>query len=103
MLFDLIEEVQKNALSPEKIISTVAGVYGIRKEDLLGKAQSQECVLPRQIAMYLCRQELKIPFQGIGRIFSRDHSTVMTSIKLVEKNLKSHKKYFPLLQKFVLN
>lgn len=88
MLHDLIAQEEKEALSPEKIIATVAASYGIRSEDLLGKSQSQECSLPRQIAMYLCRQELKIPYQKIGQIFHRDHSTVMTSIRQIQKKIE---------------
>lgn len=76
-------------MSPDKIIASVASIYGIRQEDLLGKSQSQDCSLPRQIAMYLCRHELRLPFQGIGSIFSRDHSTVMTGIKQIEKRLEA--------------
>lgn len=92
MLADLILKEQQTALSSEKIIFAVSTVHGIRTDDLLGKSQSQECSLPRQIAMYLCRHELKLPFQGIGQIFRRDHSTVMTSIKQIEKKLESSDK-----------
>lgn len=87
LLSDLIAQEQKTALNPERIISTVSAIYGIRSDDLLGKSQSLDCSLPRQIAMYLCRQELKLPFQGIGQIFSRDHSTVMTSVKHIQKKV----------------
>jgi chromosomal replication initiator protein len=89
MLSDLMIQEQKITLCPEKIISIVSSVYGIRAEDLLGKSQNQEYSFPRKIAMHLCRQELKIPFQSIGRIFGRDHSTVMTSIKQIEKKLEN--------------
>jgi chromosomal replication initiator protein len=92
MLADLVAQEQKNALSPDKIISAVSAKYGIREGDLLSKSQSQECSLPRQIAMYLCREELRLPFQTIGRIFSRDHSTVMTSIRQIEKKLETSDK-----------
>jgi chromosomal replication initiator protein len=89
MLADLSAQEQMSALTAEKIISAVSSKYGIRGEDLFGKSQSQECSLPRQIAMYLCRHELKLPFQRIGQIFSRDHSTVMTSIKQIQKKVES--------------
>jgi chromosomal replication initiator protein len=89
MLADFILQEQQTALCPEKIISIVSAIYGIRNEDLLGKSQSHEYSLPRQIAMYLCRKELKLPFQSIGQIFHRDHSTVMTSIKQIEKKLET--------------
>jgi chromosomal replication initiator protein len=37
--------------------------------------------------MYLCRERLKLPFQGIGKIFSRDHSTVMSSVKQIQQEI----------------
>jgi chromosomal replication initiator protein len=92
MLADLILQEQQTVLCPEKIISAVSTIYGIRNDDLLGKSQKQENSLPRQIAMYLCRQELKLPFQSIGQIFGRDHSTVITSIRHIEKKLEASDK-----------
>lgn len=91
MLSDLAAHEQKSALSPEKIIAAVSAQYGVRSEDLLGKSQSQECSFPRQIAMYLCRNELRLPFQSIGQVFGRDHSTVMTSIKQIEKKIQNER------------
>jgi chromosomal replication initiator protein len=88
-LKDLIQEEEKAVLTPGKIIRTVAEYYGIRMDDILSKSQARECVLPRQIAMHLCRQQLNIPFMKIGDIFSRDHSTVMTSVKQVQKGLET--------------
>lgn len=91
LLGDLLQQEEKNALTPEKIIKAIAAHYGIRSEDLLGKSQMRECALPRQIAMYLCREKLKMPFQKIGELFSRDHSTVMTSVKQVQKGIEEEK------------
>ena len=87
LLKDLIEKERGSIVTPQKIIHAVAAHYGIKNEDILGKSQSQECVAPRQLAMYLCRNELKLPFAAIGRIFSRDHSTVMTSVKYIQQQL----------------
>ncbi len=89
LLADLIKKELTSALSPEKIHTAVAAVCGIRVQDLVGKSQHQEISLPRQVAMYLCREELRLPFQAIGRLFERDHSTVMTSVKLIESRLQN--------------
>ena len=88
LLADLILEEEKATLTPEKIIQSVAEQFGIRSEDILSKAQTRDCVLPRQIAMALCRSELKLAFIKIGEIFERDHSTVMTSVKAVQKAIE---------------
>ncbi len=89
ILSRLIEQDQKNSISSDKILSSVAEVFGIKKEDILSKSQSRDTSLPRQIAMYLLRKELKLPYMKIGDIFHRDHSTVMSSIKQITKGLQS--------------
>ncbi|MGK5593823.1 MAG: chromosomal replication initiator protein DnaA [Parachlamydiaceae bacterium] len=86
-LSDLLLAESQSQLTPEKIIKLCAEHYGIRSEDILGKAQKKECAQPRQVAMYFCRHHLKYPFTKIGELFSRDHSTVMTSVKLIQKSL----------------
>jgi len=85
LLKDLLEQETDKALSPEKIIKAVADHYGVKSEDILGKSQTKDLVLPRQVAMYQCREHLKIPFQAIGKIFGKDHSTVMSSVRHVQK------------------
>lgn len=87
VLADLLIEEEKMALTPQKIIQAVAEHYGIRPEDILGKAQSRDCALPRQMAMALCRSQLNMPYMKIGDAFDRDHSTVMTSVKQIHQAL----------------
>jgi chromosomal replication initiator protein len=85
VLSDLIEEAKTTPLSAEEIIAKTAIHFGIRSEDILGKSQAREHAQPRQIAMFLCREKLDLPFQKIGAIFGRDHSTVMSSVKHIQK------------------
>lgn len=91
LLADLLMEEQKSLLTSSKIVQAVAEYFGIRTEDILGKSQTRECVLPRQLAMHLCREKLKMPFMKIGDLFSRDHSTVMSAVKHIQKSIdKNH-------------
>lgn len=91
LLKDLIEKETEQALTFEKIVKAVAGHYGITTEDLLGKSQMREIALPRQVAMFLCREKLKMPYQKIGEHFGRDHSTVMSSVKQIQKSVEEKK------------
>lgn len=86
-LEELCHLEENKRLSPDKIHASIAHVFGLKKEDILGKSQAKSCSLPRQIAMYLCRHELNFTYQKIGQIFGRDHSTVMTSIRYIEKKI----------------
>jgi chromosomal replication initiator protein len=90
LLSDLLLREQASLLSAEQIIKQTAAYFGIKLEDLTGPSQMRTFAQPRQIAMYLCRTLLNLPFQGIGRIFDRDHSTVMTSVRAV-KNARETK------------
>lgn len=87
-LTDLIREEEKLVVTPQKIIETVASEFEVDVDAILGKEQSRDCVLPRQVSMYLCRDQLKMSFTKIGDLFTRDHSTVMASVKRVQKGLE---------------
>lgn len=95
-LKDFIDELRIKEMSqkitPEKIIGLVADLFDIKMDDIVGKSQSRDCALPRQIAMFLLRSELKMPYMKIGSLFSRDHSTVMTSIKSISLSLEGKDK-----------
>ncbi|NDD57679.1 MAG: AAA family ATPase [Chlamydiae bacterium] len=85
LLQDLIIDAKKQVLNPQKIVQAVAEFYGIKFEDILGKSQSHEFTLPRQIAMFLCRNKIKMPFTHIGQFFKRDHSTVISSVNIIKE------------------
>lgn len=89
-LSSLIREQEKKALTSDAILKTVARHFDIHLADLQGRSQTQEHAAARQIAMYLCRNLLHFPYVKIAEIFSRDHSTVMTSVKLIEKKLQDN-------------
>lgn len=87
ILEDLIADEERQTLKPEKIVQAVAESYGIKLEDLFSKSQTREFVTPRQVAMFLCRQNLRMSFTKIGDYFKRDHSTVISGIKRVRKEI----------------
>jgi chromosomal replication initiator protein len=85
LLSDLVEKESSLALSADKIIDITAQSYGITKDDLIGKSQSRECSLPRQVAMFLMRKHLKAPYMKIADCFNKNHSTVMSATKQIER------------------
>jgi chromosomal replication initiator protein len=85
LLQDLVEEEKKEKLTANKIVDLVAHYYGLKPTDLLGKSQMREVMIPRQLAMMLSRRHLGLPYTKIGALFTRDHSTVMSSIRAIEK------------------
>ncbi len=77
--------------SAKKIIKTTASYWGIKVKDILGKTRQSKIATARQIAMYLCRQELSLPYTRIGRIFGgKDHSTVIHSVEKINQMFKTN-------------
>lgn len=62
--------------------------YKVSHADLVGKKRTRNIIYARQIAIYLSRQMLDLPFNDIGKKFNRDHSTVMYSVTNVEEKMK---------------
>lgn len=78
-------------LSIEDIQRAVESFFKVSRSDLVGPKRSRSVVYPRQIAIYLCRQLLDLPYNDIGKKFNRDHSTAMHSVASVEEMLKDNR------------
>ena len=75
-------------LTVDFIIDTVCKYYGVKKEKLLGNGRPKRIVIPRQIAMYLCRNELHESYPTLRDCFKRkDHSTVLYACERVENDM----------------
>ncbi|OGZ57171.1 MAG: hypothetical protein A3F94_02910 [Candidatus Spechtbacteria bacterium RIFCSPLOWO2_12_FULL_38_22] len=78
-------------ISYKKIFKTVSDFYEIEEKSLLGKNRKREIVLPRQIAMFLMRSELKASYPFIGERFGgKDHTTVMYACAKIEKEVNTN-------------
>ena len=73
----------------DKIISTVGKYYGVSVEDLKSKKKTDTIANARHIAIYVIRKLTEKSYKEIGQIFSRDHSTIMSSCDRVETNIKT--------------
>ncbi len=83
-----VASAKKRVISVKKLMSVVADFYNITIDDLLKQSRRKEFVKPRQIAMYLMREELENSFPSIGEHFGgRDHTTVMHAVEKISKLL----------------
>jgi chromosomal replication initiator protein len=81
---------RRTTTSASEVIDAVSKHYQVEEKDLMGRKRTRDVVLPRQIAMYLLREETDISLEEIGRaIGGRDHTTVMHGIKKIESALES--------------
>ncbi len=88
-LKDIIQPQSVKQVTPEMIIEMVANYYNISTRDILSNRRSKNISDPRQVAMYLCRDVLNMPFKKIGDSFGgKDHTTVMHACTKIEKSIK---------------
>lgn len=79
-------------LTIDRIQQVVAEFFGIRPAELRSQRRDRAVTVPRQIAMYLCRQHLHASFPAIGERFGRrDHTTVMHAVEAIERKRKEER------------
>ena len=77
---------KESHLNIQQIAQAVAEYYHISLESMCGKQRDKHIVMPRQIAMYLMRQETQASLLEIGQLFGgRDHSTVLHACEKIDR------------------
>lgn len=81
---------REKVLSIELIQETVAKYFNVTVEELKGVKRSNDITVPRQIAMYLCRNVADLPLTKIGAGFGkRDHTTVIHACNKISKEIQN--------------
>lgn len=77
-LAELLDHTRRKHITPDMIIQAVADFYGVDTRVIQGRGRSRNIVVPRQVAMYLVREETECSLVDIGNLLGgRDHTTVM--------------------------
>ncbi len=81
-----VASAKKRVVTIKKLMEVVADFYNITIDDLLKQSRRKEFVKPRQVAMFLMREQLENSFPSIGEHFGgRDHTTVMHAVDKISK------------------
>lgn len=86
---ELLGGAEPTSVTVEKVFSAVYRKYNIKKEDIIGSRRTKEVAAARHIAIYLVRTITEMSLPNIGKVFNRDHSTIMSSIEAAEKKLRN--------------
>lgn len=77
----------------EKILMHVSKKYGISIDDIKSKKKTDSIANARHISIYIIRRLTDLSLKDIGKIFDRNHSTVISSINKIELNIKTVKNF----------
>lgn len=87
---DLLSDTGIIKITPEKIVSKIAEKYSLPENEIYGKSRTASIAKARHIAVYLMRKVLDLSYPAIGKIFKRDHTTVMNSYGWIENEIKEN-------------
>ncbi len=87
-LKDIISNSKPKLVTPAAIKDVVGQYYTMKIEDFNAKKRNKSIVLPRQIAMYLCRELTDLSLPRIGEEFGRDHTTIMHAYEKISSDMK---------------
>src|SRR6478672_1819746 len=78
VLSNVLYNPKKRQVTPERIAKAVSDYYGVQMDQLRGQKRDKAIVMPRQVAMFLMREETDVSLLRIGaELGGRDHSTVL--------------------------
>lgn len=90
-LKDQIDPRSVKSLTSELIMNVTSNYYNVTVSDLLSRKRSTDIVVPRQIAMYLCRTLLNMTYKNIGKDFGdKNHATVMHACDRIKEEITTN-------------
>lgn len=93
LLSGLSPKPKHQALSGKQVITSVAEYFNIKIADLTGNSRKKELVTPRQIAMFLMREDMNSSFPTIGQeLGGRDHTTAMHACTKIRNQVQTDEK-----------
>ena len=87
---DVVQKNEPVNVTIDRIIEKVSKKYNISEADIKGPKRLQEITNARHICIYIMRKMTNLPLKEIGKIFSRDHSTVKSSLNKIETDIKEN-------------
>ncbi|MEK9177611.1 MAG: chromosomal replication initiator protein DnaA [Patescibacteria group bacterium] len=81
----------KKMLSVKEVVKIVCDFYNINEDSIYNKTRKKEIVKPRQVVMYILREDFSISFPSIGdKLGGRDHTTVIHSYEKIKEEVKTN-------------
>jgi len=85
---DIVSGIEPSPVTVDRILNVVAEHYGVTTEDIKGTKRNANIATARHMCIYLMRRNTELSLTEIGKIFSRDHSTTISSLRKIEEEKK---------------
>lgn len=85
---DVISGEEPIKVTQDKIFNAVAHKYGVTIDDIRGKRRTREIAQARHVCIYIMRTVTDLSLPSLGRIFNRDHTTILSSIDTIQAKIR---------------
>ena len=85
---DVISGAEPVKVTQDKIFNAVARKYGVTVEDIRGKRRTREIAQARHVCIYIMRTVTDLSLPSIGRVFNRDHTTILSSVDTITEKIR---------------
>jgi chromosomal replication initiator protein len=93
VLLETFATYQQTSLTIKQVVEAASRFYNIEVGDVIGKSRKKELVRPRQIIMFLLREEINLSFPTIGQeLGGRDHTTAIHACNKIKNDIKDNER-----------
>ena len=85
-----ISEEEPPSVTAERIIDRVGKKYGVPREDILGRKRTKHIAHTRAVCIYIIRKITDMSFPTIGKMFDRDHSTIINANQMIVEEYENN-------------
>ncbi len=89
IMTELLGGAEPTSITVDKIFSAIEKKYDVSKNELTGNSRVKNVAQARHVAIYLIKTITDISYPSIGKIFNRNHSTIISSVEVIEKKIAS--------------
>ena len=77
-------------VTAKRIISLVSKRYGVAEDDIFGRKRQQQICHARNVSIYIIKKSTDLSYPSIGKMFGRDHSTIISSHDAIKNDLEKN-------------
>ena len=89
IMTELLGGAEPTSVTVDKIFAAIEKKYDVSKPELTGNSRVKNVAQARHVAIYLIKTITDISYPSIGKLFNRNHSTIMSSVEVIEKKIAS--------------
>jgi chromosomal replication initiator protein len=86
---ELLGGAEPTSVTVDKIFAAIEKKYDVTRQELTGNSRVKNVAQARHVAIYLIKTITDISYPSIGRIFNRNHATVISSVEVIKKKIST--------------